>query len=175
MNFVDLKKYMRPMLSQREREFLLRIVPVGQFIQLQSYSKAEVQEKLTCHGVFASVATAHCIFKSQWGTHPASQDKCNGSFANNLCLIESHKYWTRVVVNFEDKVYKGYKNWREFCIDFTDILAWNTGYEDVIAAGDIQEQVFLLSLRELDPIAYRSAVEELIESYGLKEFDWYAN
>ncbi len=175
VNYVDPDRLKRKGLLDNQIEFMEKLVPWSQFVQNQTFNKAVMEGKETQHGFFAALIAAHAIDKSDWGRHPISACKYDETLCNNLCLVESHKYWTRMVVNYEGVVYKAYKNWRECAIDFSDILAWFSGYEDVLQQGNIEDQINLMSLREPAPEAYRATIMHLVTVYELADFNWYGS
>lgn len=173
MYFVDPQRYSRASLSLEHREFLLRVVPLAGFVQQQTYNKALVTNKQTHSGVLASVLAAHLIHKSNFGDHSLAQISYNGAAANNLAMLKAHKYWHKITIEHEGTKYRGYKNWREFGIDFSDTLAFQNGFEDLLACKDAIDQIEALSEREKN-LTYIDTIQKLIRDLGLKEFDWYA-
>jgi len=143
----------------------LRIVPLGIFVQEQTIAKAFVTEKETVSGIFSSIICAVIILKSNWGIHPVAQH-------DNLALILSHKFWKKSVFDFDGKKYRAYKNWREFAIEYSDLLAFQNGYEDILKINSRNEQLKALSIKE-SGLEY-DKMAQIIRDYGLSEFDCYA-
>ncbi len=172
MLFVDPTRYKRSGLSLTRREFLIRMVPLAGFVQQQTMGKAMVTGKQTTVGVYASLIAAHIIFKSEWGEHPVARTLWNSIPANNLALIEAHRYWKKLKILHGEKEYRGYKNWREFAIDFSDDLAWHPEYYDVLLENNLVQQIEKMSLREGVPKDYCANIALIIRDYGLREFDF---
>lgn len=129
-----------------------------------------MSQKQTEYGVFTSVIAAHFLFKTELGEHPLAQPNYNSVPANNLAVLETHKYWKKSAIVYGGVRYRGYKNWREFAIDFSDMIGWQDGYEDVLRKVTIEDQIQALSQREKN-VAYFAMMIQLISDYGLAEFD----
>lgn len=173
MLFVDPSRHQRSKLTAAQREFFLRIVPLAGFLQQQTYNKALVTDKLTDSGIYASLLAAHMLYKTEFGAHPLAQLKCGNCAANNLALLETHKYWKKMSIKYEGKVFRAYTNWREFAIDFSDFLAWQAGFEDVLEEKLLINQIQAFATREKN-VAYVDKIVRIIKDYGLREFDWHA-
>ena len=173
MLFVDPEKYMRSRLDSKQREYLLRIVPLAGFVQQQTMNKAMATNKYTEVGVYASLITAHIIYKSEWGTHPVSLTLWKSIPANNLALIEAHKYWKKLKIIHDEIEYRGYKNWREFAVDFSDDLAWHPERYKLLLCSELTDQIKDFAEYESDS-SYFDKIVSIIKDYGLREFDFCA-
>lgn len=165
---LDLNKGNRSLLSDHKKEFLAKLVPLSLTIQEWTIGKAILLNKKTLMGVLPSVILADLIIKSDWYTHPISQEKFNKKDSNNLSLLES----TQGKCNtYEGKQYKPYKDWQAFAADYSDLLALNQKYAAVLSAQTQNEQILALSLTNKDPECYNTNMELLIYCYHLGEFD----
>ena len=162
MQFVNLDKFQRYKLNQSQREFFLRVVPLSIFVQEQTIEKSFVTEKETVSGIFSSIICANIILRSNWGTHPVAQQ-------DNLALLLSHKFWKKSVFEFEGIKYKSFKNWREFAIEYSDVLAWQNGFERILKINSRNEQLKALVL--MDPNLTYDKMAQVIQDFGLSEFD----
>lgn len=178
-NFINLNKFYRPQMSEPQKLFFVTLVPVAYWIQEQTHMKchARTNPVPTKYGIFASIIAAHCILKSDWGTHPVCQDRVyldtkNWVHGNNFWLKEAGDVWKRDVVAYKRKVYRSYQDWGAFAIDMSDSFGWQDDYKDVLAASRLPDQLNLMSKRDENPESYRSRIGELITRYGLWEFDY---
>lgn len=179
--FIDFGRFDRHLLSKRQRDFLLSLVPLTQLIQQQVIAKCEYGDRPgveTIGGVLPSVVTAHCIFVSNWGKHKAAQDKikiADGEdswvHGNNLALNRANKYWPHDVVRVGEIFYKSYMDRSAFVIDMSDIFSWTEDYADVLATNNVDSQVKLMSKRQKDPVKYQTSLLEIVARLGLTQYD----
>lgn len=176
--FVDFDKYQRGNLSEPEQAFLESLVPLSQYIQEQVIAKCEFAEQIikTPFGIFASVLSAHCLYKSDFGRHPASRSKAalDGSQwvrGNNLAVLLAGDTWSKDTLEVDGLNYRTYPDWSAFAMDWSDNLTWCEDYSDVLLCDKIVGQVSLMAGREEDSLAYESSLLSLIKLYGLWEFD----
>lgn len=174
--FINLSKTERAKLNKEQQEFLLKIVPIGKYIQEQTFGKAQIKGYYAA-GMLTSVASAEIIYQSKWGQHPISQHRFKeekgktSKYANNLALLESNQFWKGSTVLHESKEYRGYKNWMEFAVNYTDYLVFSGDFKSFLQCPTVQGQVAILSLTKNNPKEYNGEILNLIKLLELTEFD----
>lgn len=176
--FVSPAKSKRASLTKEQMKFLTGIAPLCRYVQKTSISKFNFSKKadLSRNGLFASVAAAHCIHVSDWGGHVASRARCYMTdkqwvHGNNLALLSAEDNWKRNTIEFEGTRYRSYPDWASFFTDLSDVVSWSFKYQDVMIASNVHMQVKLMSVLQDDPVSYEAQCLDLIDSYGLTEFD----
>ena len=82
---VDTRRYDRHKLNEQQKDFLRSLISFMQLTQEHTKNKSKIIRLDSPYGIFASVAAAECILKSDWGTS-LIVDK-----ANNLFFIEKEE------------------------------------------------------------------------------------
>ena len=170
--FINIIKYNRNTLSDLEKLFLLKIVPIARLIQKWTKNKAEFVNKLSSHGIFSSIIIANIILKSEWGRHPISQEKFDGKYSNNLLLIKSNKFWTGRTHIYQNNQYKAYKDWEEFCVDYSDWVVFSGLYDKVLDSSILEDQISFYVSAELLDLVYNTKIKNIIDYYNLREFHY---
>lgn len=162
---LDQARYKRPELEAYQKDFLARLVSFARFIQQQTYEKAILSRISTPAGVLASIVMADIAVTSNWGEHELSKKE------NNLLLLESGDHWHGKEVEFQNKKFKSYPNWLDFSIDLSDEITFfkRKQYEEVLRTESLESQ--LIALKNLRTTDHSGRIEEIIERYGLWEFD----
>ena len=179
---LDPRRYDRRSLTDEQRDFLTKLVSFARLIQQTTYDKCKLLCIGTEQGLYASLAMAYVIDKSQWGTlEPSKKD-------NNLSLLKATDYWTGKIVEHsytrigpagvtDETVvdrYRSYPTWLDWSLDLTDELTFfqRLQWEPVLNARNLDLQVERMSILQSDSTKWRGRIEALIERYGLWEFDW---
>lgn len=180
--FVDFKKFERHTLTEKQRTFLLALIPMTVYVQENVIAKSAYARppRETKSGVLACVLSAHCAYKSDWGNHFVARDRCHAIGAttwvhgNNLGLLKPNDFWRRRTIELDGVKYKSYDDWSSFAIDWSDVLSWTEDYSDVLLEHEAGAQIKLMAKRDEDPVSYEAAVMHLVKSLGLREFDLHA-
>lgn len=166
--FLDPKRYKRSDLTQDQMEFLVRLMPFGRLIQKMTWEKCGITRVPSVSGLCSSLIMADIILKSDWGTHRAARKE------NNLSLLEKTEYWKGRATEIDGVTYRSYSSWLDFSIDVTDEMTFyeKRRYEPLLSASNLDLQIDrLATLHPLDT-TYSGRIEEVIEQYGLWEFDY---
>lgn len=166
--YIDPRRYQRTDLTEDQRDFLIRMVSFARLIQQTTYDKCAAVRIPTEVGICASLVLADCIVKSNWGSHPAAKKE------DNLCLLIKTDYWRGKSATIDGIVYRSYQSWLDFSLDLTDELTFfeRQKYLELLQATNLDAQVEIMSNLQDDPTSYRGRIEEIIERFGLWEFDW---
>lgn len=165
--FIDPRRFQRAELSEEQSTFLVRLVSFARLIQNTTYDKCKMVRIDSPLGVCASLVMAHIIVRSNWGEHPVAVKE------SNLSLLEKSEYWRGKSFVYEHKEYRTYNSWLDYSIDLTDELTFfeRQKYLPLLTATNLDAQIEVMSNLQDFPASYRSRIEELIERYGLWEFD----
>lgn len=162
----------RESLNIDQRNFLAKLIPTIQLIQIWSMDKADFENIKTEVGVLPSIVLIDILLASNWGNHPISREEYNKKYSNNLTLMESNAYWFGKKHKYDDKEYKAYKDWGAFCVDYTDYIAFSGLFDKLLRTKDQEGQLVQLALTKEDPKVYQARGETLIDFYSLGEFDY---
>lgn len=176
--FVNVDRDNRQHLTEEQQHFLKCVVPLSEYIQEQTVLKCEEDGKYTYAGIFPSVCAGICIYKSQWGTHPAAHDRvkfADGTWenANNLALMETEEAYVRTerrAIKVGTKSYKSFFSWGEFAVAISDRWAWTHDYSHALAKRNWYDQLKCMQMKDNDSELF-ARVEFLIKTYRLSEFD----
>lgn len=178
--FVNVDRDNRQHLTEDQQRFLCAVVPLSEYIQEQTVIKCEesIPAIYTHSGIFPSVCAGLCIYKSQWGTHPASKDRikfASGEWVhgNNLALIKADSAYIRLGrphIPVGNLRYKSFNNWAEFAMSISDRWAWTEDFQDVLRQRTWKDQLKSLAERDEDPNFFDS-ISNLITLIKLTEFD----
>jgi flagellum-specific peptidoglycan hydrolase FlgJ len=175
--FIDTTKHNRSTLKVDNKEFLATAAPLARYISQQT--KAKVNWKgIRSVGIYPSLILAHILIESDFGSHPLAQikyidEKGKKKWANNLTMLESHKYWHGHKIKYEGKEYRGFKNHSDFATSLSDTWAFNQEFVDISSAPTLSQQLKLFGLTKSHPILYTSKMETFISYYNLSEWDQY--
>ena len=165
------RRFDRPKLPKEKLDFLQSLIPFGLVVQEQTTLKAEAEGILSPFGIYASVALADMIVRSNWGTVPAAVEASNLFSFKNDSLPEIR---TKTKKLGEDKVkYRNFDTWYEFVNYLTNHYVYSGLYESLLKERSPDRQADLLaefySLQNID--TYGNILEEIIVDFGLVEFD----
>lgn len=120
---------------------------------------------------------ADILVVSDWGRHPAARPQCERKAANNLLLLEANQYWVEGNKSFshEGKLYRSYSNWENCFEDISDYFGWKGVIDHVMVYPDVRRQVAAFASIRTGIDAYEEKVLNLIQQYGLDEFDLWQN
>lgn len=173
--FINLDVSNRKVLTNPQAEFLVKAVPLARWLQNQTLVKADFKGIYSPKGFNASLILADLIHQSNWGEHPLAQKKYRNDgetkYANNLSLLEITPYWKGISLNYGGILYRGYRNWLDFAINYSDLLIFSGQYTDVLRTPDLKLQTKLLSLTKPNSQAYNDDIVKLIHHFNLREFD----
>lgn len=166
---IDAKRYKRLGLPDQAVSFLKAVIPFARIVQQYTFEKARHLRIATPIGLSASIVTAEIIHKSKWGLHEVA---AKGS---NLMLLEADEFFRGKALTFEGRKYRTYDTWLDFCIDYSDEVTFQQRhiYERVLLARNVDEQLDRLAEIQIEPTSYHRTIEEMIEGYGLWEFDYF--
>ena len=180
---VQLNRFKHLNLKIDQEQFLQSVIPFAQYIQSEIILKAEDMDDpvITNHGVFSSILAGQMVVLSDWGTAPEAQDRlremADGKetwvHGNNLARLEADEWWLKYcdVIKLGDKIYKSYKDWSCFAIDWSDLYSWRTEMEEILKCSKVKTQLKLLSSRQPQPDDHYDKVLEVIINFKLWEFD----
>jgi len=167
----DLENFNRNSLTLEQQIFLCKIIPLAQLIQDWIINKAQFAKKPSKFGLFPSLVISEIIIQSQWGEHVLSKEEYNNRYSNNLCLLESDKFWIGKKHKYQDKVFRAYKDWGNFATDFTDYVVFSGLFDDILKSNNLEDQLIWWGRTKQDSSSYSGNMELLISFFNLKEFD----
>lgn len=164
----------RKSLSVNQQEFLDKVIPLAVLVQNWTIGKSQFRGRIRSSvGVRASIILADILIASEWGTHPIAQHEYEGKNANNLSLLESSKTFTGKIIKHNGILYRTYRKWHDFAVDYSDHLVFSDQYNEVLRSPDLEEQIAYFCLKKLDNRVYTGKISALIDFYALSEIDIY--
>lgn len=160
-------------LSESQRQFVVRVLPLAQRIQQITHEKAEEFGVDSAAGILASVAAADMIVQSNWGEHPLSHPMYDKRiFGNNLNLSESNEWWNkdRSSVLTQGIEYKCYESQEEFANNQTDEYVSDARFLPALATSDFRKQLQVLQQIKRRE-TWNNDCELVINHFKLREFD----
>lgn len=159
---LELNKGSRQILTPKHKDFLARVITFSWHLT------QEIQNKYLFFNnsavkISSSLILGEILYRSEWGEHPLAKERFpndkTGKWSNNLVLLESDAVWTSKFIEYKGKKYKSFKDWGSFGTHFTDLICFNqnTSY----------------SFESLSTRCYDSNIQNLIENYDLKEFEFW--
>ena len=153
-------------LAKEQKDFLLKLVPFSRFIQDQTKEKTDFFNIYSPLGLKASIFLGYSIIQTNWGAHEIT-------LYNNLLLLEKDERWKGKVIELEDKVYKKFSNWHEFCSYYTDLLIFQCEFREAFAQDTFEGQLKAFIPASKLPSDYYEKIYQLVLDYNLDEFDLY--
>jgi hypothetical protein len=151
-------------MTEEQKDFFIKIVPFAQLLQQYTYLKANVGKYKSPSGLFTSLALADILTVSEFGEHKLAKKY------NNLLQVPYSDYWYGKPVEYQGVSYRNYDTWLEFVIDYSDEVTFyqQQAFAEVLAAKNLDEQIEKFLPYSTMP---DGRIEEIIEQYGLQEFD----
>lgn len=162
----------RETLDTNQKNFLIKVIPITQLIQIWSIDKADFNYINSPSGILPSVTLSEMIIQSHWGSHPLSKEEFNKRYSNNLTLLEYTEFWHGKKHKFEGNTYRAYRDWGAFCVDFTDHIVFSDLFTELLETNQCDKQIEVLAQTKLDPKIYQAKAEATVDFYNLQEFDY---
>lgn len=160
----------RSSLSQDQKDFLSKIVPLSRLISDWVRDKAIFTRTRIVSPILTCVVLTDIITESNWGTHPLAQSHFNKKFSNNLALLESDSLWEGRNQDYEGRSYKCYQDWIHFATNYSDILIFSRLYSDLFNTTDPSKQIRVLARYKNNSQLYIPKAEAALDFYNLSEF-----
>jgi len=169
-------------LTDEQRFFFVRIIPLAQRIQQQIIAKCEDHGTYDGSnryiGIYASIIAADILVNSNFGEHPLSKEKFSSrANGNNLNLSLSNHWWEHDhdSILLDGQKYKCYADLHEFGNNQSDEYVYSEEFYDILLTADHAEQVRLLGRRRFhifsDFPAWENRINHEILRFRLREYD----
>lgn len=168
MAFVSINQGSRKNLSEEERDFLLKAIPLAKAISKWVNDKIVFLRIPAINTINPSLVLADMIIESSYGTHPVSQVHNNGKYSNNLSLLKVDELWQGKVQTYEGKVYKCYQDWIHFGTDYSDLIVF-TKLKDILKISSLEDQINFFAKTKENPKFFSAKASVLLSYYDLKD------
>lgn len=149
MAFFSINYGNRRTLSEEQKQFLLKVVPLAKTISSWVFAKEDFIKSVPYKNLLSpSLVLADILINSNWGSHPLAQPFNNKRYSNNLSLLEKNSLWEGKIQKYEGKEYKAYVDWIHFATDYSDLIVF-TDQREILKYKTLEDQIkFLTKDRE---------------------------
>lgn len=154
-------------LTEAQIDFINGVVPWSKFVESQTKVKARQLRQLNSSGLSPILFICEVMVKSNLGSHPLVRDKYRNKPANNLTLLLAPDNWDGKVVSFNNRNYKAFDNWEEFCIHYSDRIVFSKQHDSLLVESNYLKQAEIYGLTKGSDICYDEIVK-MMTLLGIK-------